>query len=59
MLGIEDPGIYLVYLLTIASTVLCVWYGIANWNKGAENEAEEISEEIKWETKEKELDQNL
>jgi hypothetical protein len=59
MLGIDDPGIYLVYVLTVASALLCVWYGIANWNKGTENEDEEISAEIKWETKEKEIDENL
>jgi len=59
MLGIDDPGIYLVYLLIIASAALCDRYGIASWNQGAENEEQEISEEIKWETKEKELDQNL
>jgi len=59
MLGIEDPGIYVVYLLTIASTILCVWYGITNWNKGGENEDQEITEEIKWEAKEKEIDENL
>jgi hypothetical protein len=59
MLGIDDPGIYIVYLLTIASTVLCVWYGITNWNKGGDNEEDEIKEEIKWEAKEKEIDANL
>jgi hypothetical protein len=59
MLGIDDPGIYIVYLLTIASAILCVWYGAVNWNKGAENEEAEISEEMKWEAKEKELDENL
>ena len=59
MLGIEDPGIYLAYVLTIASAVLCVWYGIRNWNKGARHEAEEIKEEMKWEAKEKEIDENL
>ncbi len=55
MLGINDPWIWGVYLLCIFSTLLCVIYGIANWNKGGELEAVEISEEIAWESKEEEM----
>ncbi len=33
MLGIPDPQIWIVYLLCIASSVLCVVYGAVNWNK--------------------------
>ncbi|HOJ49349.1 MAG TPA: hypothetical protein PKW55_00880 [Spirochaetota bacterium] len=29
-------GIYLAYILTILSVLLCVIYGIINWNKGDE-----------------------
>ncbi|MFA5293143.1 MAG: symporter small accessory protein [Phycisphaerae bacterium] len=35
MLGIQDKWISLVYILCIASTLLCVLYGFFNWNKGA------------------------
>ncbi len=52
MLGIDDPVIVAVYLLCILSTLLCVAYGLINWNKGAENEAEEAAEELAWEAKE-------
>ncbi len=55
MLGINDPWIWGVYLLCILSALLCVIYGIANWNKGGELEAVEISEELAWEEKEKEM----
>ncbi len=55
MLGIDDPWILGVYLLCIFSMVLCVIYGIANWNKGGELEAVEISEEAAWEEKEEEM----
>ncbi len=55
VLGINDPAIWGVYLLCIFSTLLCIIYGIINWNKGAELEAEEISEEIAWEAKEEEM----
>jgi hypothetical protein len=33
MLGLTDPWIVGVYALCILSTLLCVGYGIANWNK--------------------------
>ncbi|MDI9616967.1 MAG: hypothetical protein QW781_00830 [Methanothrix sp.] len=37
------------------STVLCVSYGIANWNKGEELEKQEIMEEASWEAQELEM----
>lgn len=36
VLGIENPGVWMAYVLTLASAALCVGYGIANWNKGEE-----------------------
>lgn len=36
MLGIEDTYVWLAYLLCIASTLLCVIYGVISWNRGAE-----------------------
>ncbi|WP_348531330.1 symporter small accessory protein [Methanothrix sp.] len=55
MLGIDDPWIWGVYILCILSTVLCVSYGIANWNKGEELEKQEIMEEASWEAQELEM----
>ena len=34
ILGIEDPWIWGVYLGIIFSALLCIVYGIVNWNKG-------------------------
>jgi hypothetical protein len=34
ILEIEDPLIWGVYVGIILSTLLCVGYGIVNWNKG-------------------------
>ncbi len=34
MFGIEDPGVWLAYLLCILSTLFCVVYGLVNWNRG-------------------------
>ncbi len=55
MLGIEDPWIWGVYILCILSTLICVIYGIINWNRGGELEAQEIVEEAAWESKEEEM----
>lgn len=35
MLGMADPWIALVWLLTIGTAATCVLYGLVNWNKGA------------------------
>ena len=37
MFGIDDPYIWLAYILCIASTVACVIYGLLNWNQGEED----------------------
>jgi hypothetical protein len=55
VLGIDDPGIWGVYLLCIFSTLLCVIYGIVNWNREGELEAVEIREEAAWEAEEEEM----
>ncbi len=55
MLGIDDPWIWGVYLLCILSTILCISYGIVNWNKGEESEMKELLEEAAWEAQELEM----
>ena len=55
VLGIDDPWIWGVYLLCIISALLCVIYGIVNWNKEGELEALEIKEEAAWEASEEEM----
>ena len=45
MLGIQDPGVWLAYLLCILSVILCVGYGVLNWNKGDESVR---PEDVKW-----------
>ncbi|MFO7636380.1 MAG: hypothetical protein R6W96_03640 [Clostridia bacterium] len=59
MLGIPDGSVLLAYILSIASAVLCLVYGIANWNKGKDKEPVQIEEEIQWEKKETEIKDNL
>ena len=36
VLGIESPSVWLAYVLRLGGAVLCVVYGIANWDKGEE-----------------------
>jgi hypothetical protein len=55
MLGIDDPWIWGVYLLCIFSALLCLIYGIVNWNREGELEALEAKEEEAWEASEEEM----
>ena len=55
MLGIDDPWIWGVYLLCILSALLCLVYGIINWNREGELEAVEIRETDAWEEREEEM----
>ena len=50
VLGIEDPGVWWAYVLSIASAALCVGYGVANWNKGEEPVKKE---DVDWAKEEK------
>lgn len=59
MLGFTDPWIFLVYLLCIASAVLCVVYGALNWNKGGDTEGDEIQEEAQWEKGEEQMEKEI
>lgn len=37
MLGLGDIWVFLAYTLNILVVLVCVIYGIINWNKGGEN----------------------
>ncbi len=36
MLGIEDPSILVAYGLSFGLALLCIVYGVLNWNKGGD-----------------------
>ncbi len=55
MFGIEDPVIYIGYLLTVLSLVLCVIYGAINWNNGEDLEEKELGIDAHWAEKEEEI----
>lgn len=54
MLGFEGVGVLLAYVGSILTALLCVAYGIKNWNS-EENELKEIEEELAWEKKDPDL----
>ena len=56
MFGIEDPWIWSAYLLCILSAILCVVYGLINWNKGDEPVQDE---DVRWAAEEKKVEQEL
>ncbi|MCQ1535751.1 hypothetical protein FTO70_08680 [Methanosarcina sp. KYL-1] len=52
MLGIDDPQIWIAYVLCFLSAFGCILYGALKWNAGAEDERKEerdkASEYRKW-----------
>ncbi|MDD2534620.1 MAG: hypothetical protein PHC86_07970 [Eubacteriales bacterium] len=59
VLGIPDFWIWSAFLLSILSAVACVVYGVMNWNKGADAEPAQVSEEATWEIEEHKVEENL
>jgi hypothetical protein len=59
VLGIPDVWIWSAYLLCIISTIVGVVYGIVNWNKGANDETKQITEEKSWDEKEQTIEEKL
>ena len=58
VLGINDPWIWGAYIGCILATLLCVVYGILNWNKGGEDEEVQVKEEVDWHKKEKKMEED-
>jgi hypothetical protein len=51
-------GIWLVYILCILAALLCVGYGIVNWNKGDET-PDEVLEDKSWANEEKKIEKEF
>lgn len=50
MLGLESAGVFFAYTLSIGAALVCVVYGVKNWNvPGDDVVNREIDEEINWE----------
>ncbi len=59
MLGLQDNSIFAAYMLSIASALGCIVYGILNWNKDGNDEANEIREEQDWASEEEKINETL
>ena len=57
MLGIPDPWVAAAFVLCIASSALCVIYGLVTWNRQEDGEPREIVE--KWAKEEDEVEEAL
>ncbi|MDT8390919.1 MAG: hypothetical protein RRC34_10470 [Lentisphaeria bacterium] len=56
MLGMEDFWVGLAYLLCLLSSLVCVIYGIVNWNKGGDSLDKD---DAVWAAEEDKLEQEL
>jgi len=52
-----DFGVSLAFWLTILSTLLCIYYGVVNWNKDSEDSVDSKAKE--WAKIEDEIDEDL
>lgn len=58
MLGLKGFWVFFAYIGSIITAIVCVVYGILNWNKPSHDEEEkEIDEELEWEKHDPELGQ--
>ncbi len=56
MFGIDDPQVWLAYVLCIVSALCAVFYGVVNWNKGDESIH---AEDKKWVEEEKQAEEDI
>ena len=55
-LGIDDGWVSAAYVLCVLSTLLCVVYGLINWNRGDD---EVKKEDAEWAAHEKKVEEEL
>jgi hypothetical protein len=58
MLGIEGFWVSLAYALCLLSALLCIFYGLINWNRGAEDAAPS-PRDVTWEKEEREVEKTI
>lgn len=44
MFGIDDPGIWIPYLLAVLCLFFSAWWGITKWNEDDESDEEAVTE---------------
>ena len=58
MFGLEGFGVMLGFVLTLLSALLCIIYGIRNWNRGYLDESEADRKQT-WIEEEQQLEETL
>lgn len=58
MFGLEGMGVVIGFALTLLCTLLCITYGIKNWNRGYMDESEDQQKQV-WSEEEQRLEENL
>ncbi|WP_265822332.1 symporter small accessory protein [Geovibrio ferrireducens] len=59
MLGLSGWAVPLGFILMLLSAVLCIIYGIINWNKGYIMTDEEFIQEQAWAEEERKVEETL
>lgn len=59
MFGLADFWVSCAFILSVLSVVVCVVYGIMNWNKGYDDEMNQIDEAIKWHAENGKIEENF
>ncbi len=57
ILGLADNWIFAAIALSVAITVICIFYGLIKWNSGAETSPD--SETIEWVREEDQIDEEF
>lgn len=55
VLGLEGGGVVLAYICCMGAALLCIVYGVMNWNLPKDDEQKQIEEEALWEQHDPEL----
>jgi len=58
MLGLGSMEMALAFILCIAASLLCIIYGIINWNKTGLS-SEELREQVEWAKHDRDLKKTL
>ena len=58
MLGMADGWVAAAFLLCLLSSLLCIVYGVINWNRGGEEEAPTEADR-RWASEEDKIKQEL
>lgn len=59
MFGLGDFWVSCAFVLSIISVAACAVYGIMNWNKGSDNEMQQINEELAWQAEDGKIKDNF